>query len=82
MKNSKAPKNNNNTRISAEEFVRAYLSGRTVVEVADRLKLTTGGVYSRANYMIKRGVRLPKLGRAMPHLNVDALNELVKDLSS
>lgn len=76
-----ARKKTRRTRVSAEDFVRAYKKGGTPQQVADRAGMTRNTLYRRVHQLKKLGVKLPKLdeGRWHAKINVVALNKLLGD---
>lgn len=60
-----------------EDFVKAWLNGKSIQEVADNLRVSTNAVTARAAAMRKKGVDLPRKGGARYSYDVDALNELI-----
>lgn len=67
-------------RIDNREFVVTYMNSTSNDEVATHMNMTRGGVTSKANYLRKLGVRLPKMDRRLKDnaLEVAALNSLIK----
>ncbi len=76
-------KSKSRTRISHEDFVRAWQSSQTTREVAARLGLCWFTVYGRARKYRKLGVRLKtmteKKGPKLP--DVASLNGLIDQLA-
>lgn len=75
------------SRISPEEFVRAWVSSRTISEVATKTGLRASAVAQRARAYIRKGVALPKLERNQnsyirPSLDISGLNRLVRAQTS
>ncbi len=72
------------SKISPEEFVRAWLSSKTLEEVAKKTGMTYAAVGTRARKYLKQGVELPRLekrasGRGgIPRLDIQGLNELIE----
>jgi hypothetical protein len=73
------------SKISPDMFVRAWLSSRTIQEVADRLGMTYAAVGTRARKYIKQGVNLPFLQKksrpdspVIRRVPVNELNEMIE----
>lgn len=65
------------------EFVLAWLDARNkgsgVQGVADKCNLTVSRASAKANYLRKRGVKLPHMLRAKSTaMSIDALNQLIE----
>jgi hypothetical protein len=65
------------TRVSADAFVRAWMTSKTAAEVSKRTGLPVHTVGVRAAQLRKRGVRLPLMGVGRKPLDIDALNAIV-----
>lgn len=71
------------SRVSPADFVRVWLSSRTLEEVAQKTGLKVSAVGQRARSYIKKGVQLPPLQKAtsrfrpVPKIPVQDLNDLI-----
>lgn len=64
--------------IDSTEFVRAWMTSKTVDEVAKKMDLPVTSVSSKANNLRAKGVKLPKMQRPAADPNsVEELNKLV-----
>lgn len=68
----------NNTQF-VKTYVWAHKSGKSSLDVAKQFKVDRKRVYSRANYLRKKGVKLPFLNKdsGRGQLNVEELNTLI-----
>lgn len=68
----------NNTQF-VKTYVWAHKNGKTSIDIAKKFEVDRKRIYAKANYLRKRGVKLPFLnkdsGRA--RLNVEELNLLI-----
>ena len=67
-------------RVDNREFVVAYSAAWTVEDVVKATGMSKPSIYARANYLRKKGVKLPKLSlkRPVDNLEIAQLNSLVK----
>lgn len=67
-------------KVTSGDFVVAYVTSRTLDDVAESTGLSKSAVMNRARYLKKIGVKLPKLEdqRGKTCLDVIELNNLVK----
>lgn len=69
-------KSRNSHRITAEKFVRAYVTSANLIEVAEKLGMSVSAVRTRGNYLRLRGVNLPVLHAHRPAtLDAASLNK-------
>lgn len=67
------------------QFVRTYIwakqNGKTSVDIARKFDVETKRVYGRANYLRKKGVKLPFLNKdsGRRSLDVDGLNRYIAE---
>ena len=69
-------------RCTAEQFVRAWQSSNSRLEVMNLTGLTADALNTRARYYRKAGIKLKRLHRATgrPRLDINALNLLAESL--
>jgi len=65
-------------RLSAEEFVTAWMESHTIEEVVERTGMQRAAINQRIYGLRKKGVKLPRLSRLSRAIDVDGLNELIK----
>lgn len=65
------------------EFVTVWMTAEDILDVAVAFGMTKQQTISKASYLRKRGVNLPKIGTKNPwQKEVDDLNKLVAKLKS
>lgn len=65
-------------QIDSYEFVKTWVTAETLNDVCERLEITTTQASAKANYLRKRGVKLPKMSRRPDKTSVIELNKLVE----
>jgi hypothetical protein len=65
--------------VTSEEFVKAWMAAKTYREVVKATGLPIGHVYTKAAYLRKHGVKLPKINSRAGRrpLDIDALNAII-----
>lgn len=66
------------SQVNNRQFVLAWLKGGGRQAVARRTSMSPAQVSGRANYLRRRGVRLPKLDRPDNNHSADYLNNLIE----
>lgn len=67
-------------KVDNRDFVVSYSAAWTVDDVVKATGMSKANIYARANYLRKKGVKLPKLSLTRPvdNLEIAQLNSLVK----
>ena len=79
MSKRKSSGNGRRTHVSAVDFVKAWVKGGTIADVAERAGVSIATAQGRAHRFRKAGVALPKLERRThAGLDIQALNALLK----
>jgi len=82
MPASTKPPRKRAARVSAETFVRAWMTSSSIPEVSKKTGLTSGACVSRAIQLRRKGVRLPRFRRGKKGLDVAGLNALIKKMAT
>ncbi len=83
MKKKRAKKNGKGIAgrrliVSDADLVKAWCKAESVAAVADAIGMTYSGIQARARLLRDAGVKLPKFARPKRHVDVAALNALLK----
>jgi hypothetical protein len=80
MKKKARRKSNGKARafVSDVTFVKAWAKAESVTDVAAKLGMAYGSAQSRAGYLRKAGVKLPKFARSRREIDVAGLNALLR----
>ena len=80
MKKRAKRKSNGKARASVTDitFVKAWAKAGSVADVAAKVGMAYGSAQSRAGYLRKAGVKLPKFARSRREIDVVGLNALLR----